>query len=59
MTTVTLPGGTDHVGSAIARAAAGRGHEVTAASRNAPAEPVDQHHRSRLSVAASSTEQPR
>ncbi|WP_306212238.1 NAD(P)-dependent oxidoreductase [Actinoplanes sp. RD1] len=40
MTRLTVLGGTGYTGSAIVREAVARGHEVTAYSRHAPAEPV-------------------
>jgi uncharacterized protein len=40
MSRITVFGGTGYAGSAIVAEAAGRGHEVTAFSRSAPAEPV-------------------
>ncbi|MFC8597123.1 NAD(P)-dependent oxidoreductase [Isoptericola sp. NPDC057191] len=40
MTRITVLGGTGYAGSAIVREAAARGHEVTAFSRSAPADPV-------------------
>lgn len=40
MTRLTVLGGTGYTGSAVVREAAARGHEVTAYSRTAPAEPV-------------------
>jgi putative NADH-flavin reductase len=41
MSYIVVIGGTGYVGSAIAREAAARGHEVTAFSRSLPAEPVE------------------
>jgi putative NADH-flavin reductase len=41
MSHIVVIGGTGYVGSAIAREAAARGHEVTAFSRSAPADPVE------------------
>jgi len=40
MSRITVIGGTGYAGSAIVAEAAGRGHQVTAFSRSAPAEPV-------------------
>lgn len=40
MTNITVLGGTGYAGGNIARAAAARGHQVTAFSRTAPAEPT-------------------
>ena len=40
MARITVIGGTGYAGASIVREAAARGHEVTAYSRNAPAEPV-------------------
>ncbi|GAA1022591.1 NAD-dependent epimerase [Acrocarpospora pleiomorpha] len=40
MARITVIGGTGYAGAAIVREAAARGHEVTAYSRNAPADPV-------------------
>lgn len=41
MSRIVVLGGTGYAGSAIAGEAAGRGHEVTAFSRNAPSAPID------------------
>jgi uncharacterized protein len=41
MSRIVVIGGTGYAGSAIAREAAARGHEVTAFSRSLPADPVD------------------
>src|ERR1700748_3679615 len=41
MSHIVVIGGTGYVGSAIAREAASRGHEVTAFSRSAPADPIE------------------
>ncbi len=41
MARISVIGGTGYAGGAIVRAAAGRGHEVTAMARTAPAEPVE------------------
>ncbi|MDX6741191.1 NAD(P)-dependent oxidoreductase [Actinocorallia sp. A-T 12471] len=41
MSRITVLGGTGYAGSAIAREAAARGHDVVGFSRTAPAEPVD------------------
>src|SRR5580692_11644339 len=41
MSCVTVIGGTGYAGSAIAREAAARGHEVTAFSRSLPADKVE------------------
>jgi uncharacterized protein len=41
MSHIVVIGGTGYAGSAIAREAAARGHEVTAFSRSAPADPVE------------------
>lgn len=41
MARIVVAGGTGYAGSAILREAAGRGHEVTAISRSAPAAPVE------------------
>lgn len=41
MTSITVLGGTGYAGTAIAREAVSRGHEVTSISRSAPAEPLD------------------
>jgi putative NADH-flavin reductase len=41
MSHIVVIGGTGYVGSAIAREAAARGHEVTAFSRSLPADPVE------------------
>lgn len=41
MSRITVIGGTGYAGAAIVAEAAKRGHEVTAVSRSAPADPVD------------------
>ncbi|MGN6160274.1 MAG: NAD(P)-dependent oxidoreductase [Marmoricola sp.] len=41
MTTIGIWGGTGYAGSAIAREAVARGHEVTAVARHAALEPID------------------
>lgn len=41
MARIAVLGGTGYTGGSIVREAAGRGHQVTAYSRTAPAEPVD------------------
>ncbi len=41
MSGITVIGGTGYAGSSIVKEAAARGHEVTALSRKAPAEPVE------------------